>query len=274
MQNKLTIAFIGGGNMASALIGGVSASLGEQVSLHVVDINQETLTRLETEYQVSTALQIDQRLSEVDVIVLAVKPQQFRDALASLQPFLGRQLLLSIAAGIRAVDIQRWLGGYSKIVRTMPNTPALVNQGITGLFALAAVSQAEREHAEKIMAAVGQTLWLEQEHLLDAVTAISGSGPAYVFYFIEAMQQAGRELGLAEEAARRLALATFQGAASLAVHASEDVSVLRERVTSKGGTTYAALTQLQNHQVHTAIITAIHAAAERGRQLGEEFGQQ
>lgn len=274
MQNKLAIGFIGGGNMASALIGGVSASMGEHLSLHVVDINQATLTRLETEYSLTTALQVDQRLAQMDVIVLAVKPQQFRDALESLRPFLNQQLLISIAAGIRAVDMQRWLGGYGKIVRTMPNTPALVNQGMTGLFALDAVSQNEREYAEKIMAAVGQTLWLPQEHLLDAVTAISGSGPAYVFYFIEAMQQAGLELGLDEAAARRLALATFQGAAGLAVHASEDVSVLRERVTSKGGTTYAALTHLQNHQVGNTIIAAIHAAAERGRQLGEEFGQQ
>lgn len=273
MQNKLKLGFIGGGNMASALIGGVKASMADQVSLHVVDINQQTLNRLETEWQVSTALQVDQRLAELDVIVLAVKPQQFRDALESLKPYLQHQLLISIAAGIRASDMQDWLSGYSNIVRTMPNTPALINQGMTGLFALPAVSQRERDVAEKIMEAVGQTLWLEQEHLLDVVTAVSGSGPAYVFYFIEAMQAAARDLGLSDEAARRLSLATFQGAASLAMHASEDVSILRERVTSKGGTTYAALSQLQAHQVHAAIVAAINAATERGRQLGEEFGQ-
>lgn len=274
MQSKLKIGFIGGGNMASALIGGMNVSMAGQVSLHVVDINQQSLNRLETEWQLSTALQVDDRLADLDVIVLAVKPQQFRDALESIKPYLRQQLLISIAAGIRATDMQRWLAGYANIVRTMPNTPALINQGMTGLFALPAVTQQGRDIAEKIMEAVGQTLWLDEEHLLDAVTAVSGSGPAYVFYFIEAMQAAARGLGLSDEAARRLALATFQGASSLALHASDDVSVLRERVTSKGGTTYAALTQLQNHQVHAAIVDAIHAAAERGRQLGEEFGQQ
>jgi pyrroline-5-carboxylate reductase len=180
---------------------------------------------------------------------------------------------LSIAAGIRAVDLSRWLGGHDAIVRTMPNTPALVGMGITGLAALPGVSVAQKEAAESILQAVGQTVWLNDESQIDAVTAISGSGPAYVFYFIEAMQQAAVELGLSAEQGKQLALATFAGATELAAQSAEPVSFLRERVTSKGGTTFAALTSMQNSGVQQAIVQALHAAAARGKELGEEFGK-
>ena len=273
MQNKLKIAFIGGGNMANALIGGLIKGLTSADHIHVIDLNQQSLTKLETDFGVTTALAIDARLTQMDAIILAVKPQNLRDVVSQLAPHLQGQLLISIAAGIRASDIARWLNGYEKIVRTMPNTPALIGKGVTGLYAMTGVSAAEKQMAEQIMQAVGQTTWLEQENLIDAVTAVSGSGPAYVFYFIEAMQQAAQELGLTAEQGTQLAIATFNGAAQLAMQATEPVSVLRERVTSKGGTTYAALSSMETAGVKSAIVTAIKAAAARGKELGDEFGQ-
>lgn len=274
MQNKLKIAFIGGGNMANALIGGLISELTGAEHIHVVDLNQQSLTRMETEFGVSTAMAIDDSLHGVDAIILAVKPQNLRDVVAELAPYLKNQLVISIAAGIRAADMSRWLNGYAKIVRTMPNTPALISKGITGLYALPEVSAAEKLIAEQIMQAVGLTTWLDDESLLDAVTAVSGSGPAYVFYFIEAMQQAAQELGLSPGQGVQLAIATFNGASQLALHSSEPVAVLRERVTSKGGTTYAALTSMDAAGVKPAIVAAIKAAAARGKELGDEFGQQ
>lgn len=274
MQNKLNIAFIGGGNMASALIGGLLQSLTAPGNIHVIDPNQLSLQKLQTEFGVSTALAIDEKLAQMDVIILAVKPQQLHEVVNNLAPQIGNQLLISIAAGIRATDIARWLSGYGKIVRTMPNTPALIGQGMTGLFALSAVTADEKQLAERIMQAVGATTWLEDESLMDAVTAVSGSGPAYVFYFIEAMQQAATELGLSAEQGLQLAIATFTGAAQLALQSAEPVAVLRERVTSKGGTTYAALTSMEAAGVRQGIVAAVKAAAVRGRELGDEFGQQ
>lgn len=274
MQNKLNIAFIGGGNMANALIGGLLKSLTSAEHIHVVDPNQQSLQKLRADFGVSTALAIDSKLAEMDAIILAVKPQQLREVITSLVPHLGQQLLISIAAGIRAVDMARWLNGYEKIVRTMPNTPALIGQGMTGLFALPAVTDSQKQMAEQIMQAVGATTWLADESLIDAVTAVSGSGPAYVFYFIEAMQQAAAELGLTAEQGLQLAMATFNGATQLAMQSAEPVSTLRERVTSKGGTTYAALTSMEAAGVRQAIVNAVKAAAARGKELGDEFGQQ
>ncbi len=272
MQNKMKIAFIGGGNMANALIGGLLKNLTTAEHIHVIDLNQSSLDKLSSDFGVSTALAADARLEQMDAIILAVKPQQLREVVQGLAPYIDKQLLISIAAGIRATDIARWLGGYGKIVRTMPNTPALIGQGMTGLFALAAVSAEQKQMAEHIMQAVGATTWLDDESLLDAVTAVSGSGPAYVFYFIEAMQQAATELGLSPEQGLQLAMTTFTGAAQLALQATEPVSVLRERVTSKGGTTYAALTSMENAGVKQAIVNAVKAAAARGKELGDEFG--
>ena len=198
-----------------------------------------------------------------------------REVAAQLLPFLDTAkapLVLTIAAGIRSVDLARWLGDYPAIVRCMPNTPALIGMGITGMVASSGVSTAQRAQADAILAAVGTTVWLDDEEKIDPVTAISGSGPAYVFYFIEAMQEAARELGLSDEQGTQLAIATFTGAAQLAANSTEPASVLRERVTSKGGTTYAALTSMEESGVKAAIVKGAKAAAARGKELGDELG--
>jgi pyrroline-5-carboxylate reductase len=273
MQNDLKIGFIGGGNMAAALIGGLAGKLTAGANIHVVDPNAGALQKLAQQFGVSTAQQADAALTRCDVLVLAVKPQQMKQVAAQLLPHLSQQLVLSIAAGIRAVDLSCWLDGHSAIVRTMPNTPALIGMGITGMVAMDGVSAAQRQAAEAIMRAVGQTVWLEEEALIDPVTAVSGSGPAYVFYFIEAMQEAAQQMGLSAEQGTQLAIATFAGAAQLAANSSEPVAVLRERVTSKGGTTYAALTSMEAAGVKQAIVKALQAAAARGKEMGEEFGR-
>jgi pyrroline-5-carboxylate reductase len=239
----------------------------------VVDINVDALGKLQQQFGVKTSTVIDAAVAASDVVVLAVKPQQMKEVVALLTPHIDRQLILSIAAGIRAVDLSRWLGGHNAIVRTMPNTPALIGKGVTGLVATAGVSAEQRAAADAILRAVGTTVWLDDEKLIDPVTAVSGSGPAYVFYFIEAMQQAAQEMGLTAEQGNALAISTFVGAAQLAAQSSDPVSLLRERVTSKGGTTYAALTSMEESGVKDAIIKAMKAAAARGRALGEEFGR-
>ncbi|MES2074530.1 MAG: pyrroline-5-carboxylate reductase [Pseudomonadota bacterium] len=273
--SALKIAFIGGGNMASALIAGLAGKLTAGANIHVVDPNAAALDKLRQQFGVGTAAAADAALGAVDVIVLAVKPQSMREVAAQLLPLLNqaaRPLILSIAAGIRAADLSRWLGGYGAIVRCMPNTPALIGLGITGMVAADGVSAAQKEAADAILKAVGATVWLADEGLIDPVTAVSGSGPAYVFYFIEAMQQAALEMGLSAQQGSELALATFVGAAQLAAQSSEPVALLRERVTSKGGTTYAALSSMEESGVRDAIVKAMKAAAERGRELGEELG--
>ncbi|MDY7577979.1 pyrroline-5-carboxylate reductase [Herbaspirillum sp. RTI4] len=270
----MKICFIGGGNMATALIGGLADKVTPGSDIHVIDPNPAALESLHTRFHVSTAGQIDHAVAASDVIVLAVKPQQMREVAAALQPHLqASQLVLSIAAGIRAGDLSRWLNAHAAVVRAMPNTPALIGKGITGLVATAGVSAEQRADADRILRAVGTTVWLDDEALIDPVTAVSGSGPAYVFYFIEAMQQAAQELGLSAEQGIALAKATFTGAAELAAQSSEPVALLRERVTSKGGTTYAALMSMEESGVKSAIIAAVKAAAQRGQQLGEEFGR-
>lgn len=266
----MKIAFIGGGNMATALIAGLAKQAGNR--FHVVDPNADALARLATEYGVSTAPGIDAGIASADVVVLAVKPQQMREVAAALAPHLGSQLVLSIAAGIRSADLSRWMKGYGAIVRAMPNTPALIGMGITGMVALAGVTGSQRAAADNVLRAVGQTVWLEDEALIDPVTAVSGSGPAYVFYFLEAMQAAASEMGLSAEQGKQLALATFAGATQLAAQSSESLATLRQRVTSKGGTTHAAITSMEGAGVKEAIIDAMKAAAARGRELGDELG--
>ncbi|MES2118868.1 MAG: pyrroline-5-carboxylate reductase [Pseudomonadota bacterium] len=268
----MKLTFIGGGNMATALIAGLAGKLLDGANIHVVDPNADALARLAQQYGVSTASVMGEGVSGSDVIVLAVKPQQMRDVAAGLAPLLGQALVVSIAAGIRAADLARWLGGHSAIVRCMPNTPALIGQGITGMVAMAGVSDTQKATADAVLRAVGATVWLDDEALIDPVTAVSGSGPAYVFFFIEAMQQAARELGLTAEQGNALSLATFTGAAQLAAQSDEAVAVLRERVTSKGGTTYAAITSMEQAGVKQAIIDAVKAAAARGKELGEQMG--
>jgi pyrroline-5-carboxylate reductase len=270
----MKITFIGGGNMATALIAGLAGKVTAGGNIHVVDPSAEALQRLAAQYGVTTATAIDQQVAASEVVVLAVKPQQMRDVAASLLPHLAaaRPLVLSIAAGIRGADLSRWLGGYGTIVRCMPNTPALIGMGITGMVAMAGASIEQKRAADSILQAVGKTVWLDDEAMIDPVTAVSGSGPAYVFYFIEAMQQAALELGLSEEQGRELALATFTGAAQLAAQSPEPAEVLRQRVTSKGGTTHAAIVSMEQAGVKQSIVEAIKAAAARGRELGDELG--
>lgn len=269
----MKIVFIGGGNMAAALISGLVKQAGSGANIHVVDRNPEALERLARDYGVGTATGIDAAVAQGEVVVLAVKPQQMREVAALLAPHLTRQLVLSIAAGIRSVDLARWLGGYAAIVRTMPNTPALIGMGVTGMAAAAGVSPAQRTQADTVMRAVGATVWLDDEAQIDPVTAVSGSGPAYVFYFLEAMQEAALAMGLNAAQGRELALATFTGAAQLAAQSDDPVEVLRQRVTSKGGTTHAAIESMEAAGVKRAIVAAMQAAAARGRELGEELGK-
>ncbi len=267
------IVFVGAGNMGAALIGGLIANGAPAASLCAVDVDAERRERLAAEFGIKVWPQIADVTHDADTIVLAVKPQHMRAAATSLRPLLREQLVLSIAAGIRTDDLARWLDGYRKIVRVMPNTPALVRSGVSGLYALAEVTPAERERAEAVLRAVGETLWVAREQLIDAVTAVSGSGPAYVFYFIEALRQGALELGFDKAQAQQLVLGTFAGAVRLAQASSEDVSTLRERVTSKGGTTERALATMDERRVSAAIASAAHAAMQRAEELARELGR-
>ena len=267
----MNICFIGGGNMASALIGGLLKRGFAAAHIRVVEINTDSCTRLHTEFGVRASADLAVGLTHSECIVLAVKPQQLHELSVQLAPLLAGQLIISIAAGVRAEDLRRWLGS-DNIVRAMPNTPALIQSGIAGLYALPTVSATHRHDAQTIMAAVGNTLWMENETMMDAVTAVSGSGPAYVFYFIEAMQQAAIELGFNQQDARRLALDTFMGAAKLAESGKEEMSILRAKVTSKNGTTERAILSMEASHVQQHIIKAVHAAATRSAEMGKELG--
>jgi len=270
---SVKIAFIGGGNMASALIGGLLKKGYAAADLSVVEIDADARERLMARFDVLSNTTAAAETSDSDVVLLAVKPQQLRAAAEGVRPLLHAQLVISIAAGVRSAELSRWLGGYQRIVRAMPNTPALVLAGASVLYALASVTSAQRSVAEGILAAVGSTLWVEREELMDAVTAVSGSGPAYVFYFIEALEQAGRELGLAPADARQLSLDTFFGAVRLAREGGEEPAVLRARVTSKGGTTERALRSMEADRVRALIVEAVRQAAERSRELGDELAR-
>ncbi len=268
----MNICFIGGGNMATALIGGLLGQGFNTQQISVVEINQDNRARLQRDFSVRAVDNLADGVAGSQVIVLAVKPQQLREVAQQLAPQLSGQLLISIAAGIRAVDLARWAGSQ-KVVRAMPNTPALIQSGMTGLYAMPSVNAVQREQAQSILAAVGETLWLDDEAMVDAVTAISGSGPAYVFYLIEALERAAQELGFVADDARRLSVATFLGASKLAASSHDDIAVLRARVTSKNGTTERALLSLASNQVTQHIITAAEAAAERSREMGDELGR-
>lgn len=276
---QVKVTFIGGGNMARALIGGLLGGPVSRLSdhvqhhIHVVDTNPACLVQLKEQFGVTTSTQIDAQVAASDVVLLCVKPQQIHEVAQKLVPHLSRQLIISIAAGIRIVDLSRWMNNYTAIVRTMPNMPALINLGITGMCSTTDVSAEQRAIANDILCAVGKTVWLANEALLDPLTAISGSGPAYVFYFIEAMQKAAVEMGLTEEQGRELALTTFLGASQLAAQSTESAATLRARVTSKGGTTHAAIQCLEQSDVASAIIRAAKAASERARELGDESGR-
>jgi len=265
-----TIAFIGGGNMASAIIGGLLKSGRSTASVLVVEPVQAQRDKLHSEQGVRTFAAGDPALAQASLVVWAVKPQSFGAAAAPCAAWVGGALHLSVMAGIRSDAIAR-AAGTQRVVRAMPNTPALIGKGIAGLFARAAVTAQDKAQIEAVLAPTGRTLWVAREEDLDAVTALSGSGPAYVFYFVEAMMQAAQEMGLPAEQAKQLALATFAGATSLATASDEPPEVLRERVTSKGGTTHAALSSLEASGVKAAFIRALKAAQQRARELGDEF---
>jgi pyrroline-5-carboxylate reductase len=271
----VNITFIGGGNMARALIGGLVARGTASSALGVVEINAEARASVAARFGVAAFASIEPAaVLNADVIVLAVKPQNVRAVARELATLIKRQTVLSIAAGIRLADLSRWLLGYRRLVRAMPNTPALIGAGIAGLYAMPGVDGDGRSHAASVLEAAGSIVWCEREDELDAVTAVSGSGPAYVFYFIEALEDAARELGFAPAEARRLALATFSGAVRLAEQSESEISVLRAQVTSKGGTTEAAIAALNQAGVRTSIVAAAKAAAERAHELGSQFGNE
>ena len=263
----MNIAFVGGGNMAGALIGGMLGAGFDAAHIHVLEVDSARSAEMSQRHRVSVHGTAGEWVKACEVVVLAVKPQQMHEAATAIQPYLAQPLVLSIAAGVHADTIADWLAN-DRVVRAMPNMPALIRAGITGAFALPDVSAAQKSAADKILAAVGAVIWLDDEAMLDAVTAVSGSGPAYVFYFIEALQDAARDLGFDAEQARALSLQTFVGAAQLAAQSQETIAALREKVTSKGGTTAAALASLDRDHVDEAIARAISAAAFRARELG------
>jgi pyrroline-5-carboxylate reductase len=267
-----TIVFIGGGNMASAIIGGLRKSGRPGASILVVDPGDAQRERLHAEFEVRTLAAADTSLDAATLVVWAVKPQYFQAAALPCAAHVGQALQLSVMAGIRSDAIVH-ATRTQRVVRAMPNTPALIGQGISGLFARDAVTADERTIIEQVLAPTGQTLWVGREEDLDAVTALSGSGPAYVFYFVEAMMQAAAEMGLSAQQGKQLALATFAGATSLAAASEEPPELLRERVTSKGGTTYAALSSLEADGVKAAFVKALKAAQQRAHELGDEFGR-
>jgi pyrroline-5-carboxylate reductase len=269
----LKIAFVGGGNMARAIIGGLVAKGIRASDIAVVEIDPAARVRLAAEFGVSTLEAAGAELARVDVVVMAVKPQHMRGAATAVAPHIGNPLIVSIAAGIRIADLSRWMQDRKRVVRAMPNTPALVHAGISGLHAPDGVSGDDRQAAEDLLASVGATLWFERESDLDAVTAVSGSGPAYVFYAIEALEQAARELGLPEGASRSLALWTFVGATKLAIERDEEPAALRAQVTSKGGTTERAVEVLEAGHVKANFVAAVKAACERSRELGDALGK-
>lgn len=258
--------------MATALIGGLLQQGFKPRDLRVVEVSEEARARLQQQFGVSAVAAIDQEIPE-DAVLMAVKPQQMRAAAKALRVSLKGQLVISIAAGIRTADLSRWLGGHERIVRVMPNTPALVRSGVSGMYAGAAIKQIDRDSTQNILGAVGGVVWVRDEADIDAVTAISGSGPAYVFYFIEALEQAAVELGLTDAQAHDLAVQTFVGASKLAAGSDEPAAVLRARVTSRAGTTEAALNAMEAGDVKRRIMDAARAAARRSKELGDEFGK-
>ena len=271
ISNDQAVAFIGGGNMASAIIGGLLRQGTPASRIQVVEPLEEQRARLVQQFGIEANAGPGAWLSRAGMVVWAVKPQTFKDA--ALQGRLHTQaaLHLSVAAGIRSGSIAHWLGS-ERVVRAMPNTPALIGQGVTALFGRDAVMPSDRFAVQDVIQTTGEYVWLDNEAQLDAVTALSGSGPAYVFYFIEAMVEAGVDMGLSRQQAHQLATATFVGSSALAKASSDTPQVLRARVTSSGGTTQAAMISMERDGVKAMFIRAMQAAQQRARELGDEFG--
>jgi len=273
MNVAMNVVFIGGGNMADALIGGMLKNGFAPGQLRAVEVDGAARRRLADKYRIECYDEPRKALRPGDVVVFAVKPQQMKEAARFSGLKDNAHLVISIAAGITLDTLSRWLGGYARMVRAMPNTPALIGAGVAGLYAQAGVSEAERKQADAILGAVGGTVWIEDEALMDAVTAVSGSGPAYVFWFIEQLAAAGESLGLAKETSRTLAIETVLGAARLAAQSADSPSVLRERVTSKGGTTEAALKAFEEQKLAERFLRAVEAARDRGAELGGQLAK-
>ena len=268
----MNVTFVGGGNMATALIGGLVAKGADDRDFRVVEPHPAQQDKLAARFPgVGIFGEATAGAAEgADLVVMAVKPQQMRVAAQALAAHLGDAVVMTIAAGVRIESLSRWLGGCTRIVRAMPNTPALVGAGITGAFASTGVEEAGRALAQRALEAVGTVVWVEREEMLDAVTGISGSGPAYAFYFLEALEDAARDLGFGDADARKLAYATFAGAIKLAQASDLAPAILRAQVTSKGGTTERAISVLDEHAVKARFMAAVKAAAARARELGDE----
>jgi len=265
------IAFIGGGNMATALVGGLLAQDHPACHIHIVEPSDVARAALLQRFGITAAATADVSLARAQLVVWAIKPQTFQQAAITAAAHTAQALHLSVAAGITTQSMARWLKS-EHIARAMPNTPALIGQGITGLFARPQVTAESRALIEQVIASTGQTLWVEEEEQLDAVTALSGSGPAYVFLLLEAMIDAGSAMGLSRQQAHHLAVATFQGAAQLAAQSDEPPETLRQRVTSKGGTTHAAISHMQNSRIPEHFMEALHKARARAQEMAAEFG--
>ncbi|MEW8314174.1 MAG: pyrroline-5-carboxylate reductase [Candidatus Thiodiazotropha endolucinida] len=275
MSNN-NITFIGGGNMATSLINGLIADGYEKQRITVSDPDAEKLAQLAACCGIHTQSDNNSAISNAEVVVLAVKPQVLKsvaqDLAAAIQQV--KPLVISIAAGVKESSLRNWLGGEVALVRSMPNTPAMIQSGATGLHAGPGVSEAQRNQAESILRAVGLTRWVEEESMMDAVTAVSGSGPAYFFLIMEAIESSARQMGLDEDTARLLTLQTALGAARMALESSDSPAVLRQKVTSPGGTTERALDILEEGKIRTLIDMALHGAQERSVELSEMLGEQ
>jgi len=272
-MNTPRIAFIGAGNMASSLIGGLRAQGVPAERLCAADPGEATRARIEAEHGIATFADNAAAVADAEVVLLAIKPQVMGDVCRALAPHLRDDaLVVSVAAGITCASLQSWLGERA-LVRCMPNTPALLRQGVSGLYANAQVSAAQREQAQTLLGAVGVALWLDEEQQIDAVTAVSGSGPAYFFLLIEAMTAAGEKLGLPRETAAELTRQTALGAARMVCESDVDAAELRRRVTSPNGTTHAAIETFQAGGFASLVESALNAAANRSAELAEQLGK-
>ena len=273
MENKTVIGFIGAGNMAYALIKGLLNNGFDANQINISDPNEELLQSRESELKVTTYSDNTSLLSNSDIIFFAVKPQVLSSVCLELKGVVkSKHLFVSIVAGIRSSDINRWLGGNFALIRTMPNTPALFQSGVTGLFANEVVDNEQKTLVDSILSSVGECFWVNEEKLIDAITAISGSGPAYFFLLMESMKQAGMALGLDEETANSLSIQTAYGASLMANKTGKDSRTLRTEVTSPNGTTQSAIESFQDQNFEGIVANATRAAYDRARELSNELG--
>lgn len=275
-MNTAKLTFIGGGNMATSLILGLIADGYEPSRITVSDLDQDKLARLAARCGIRTAADNHSAASGADVIVLSVKPQVIEQVARGLAAIIAEEkpLVISIAAGVQSSALKTWLGGKVSLVRTMPNTPAMLQAGATGMFADKDVSTQQRDQAESIMRAVGITEWVADERMMDVVTAVSGSGPAYFFLFMEAMEESARAMGMEDETARMLILQTALGAARMAIESQDAPAILREKVTSPGGTTEKALEVFAQSHFKQMVDNAMQSASRRSHELSNLLAKQ